>query len=556
MAVVRLGSLALFVPLFILIVLPLSAITYQGVVDRSIADPEASFVGWKNLVSLFADPSLQEVLYSTWIYAGPSVVLSLLLGTFTAFILTRTNVPLTRLFEIVLIFPIFIPDLISAIGWTIIAGPAGIFSTTWRGTLGEPPWYLYSIPGMVLITSLQYAPYVYLFMESALRSIDASTEFSARITGAGPFRTALNITLPLMRPAIIFSTILVFVIVFGSFSIPLIIGQPHGIYVLTTYLVRLGSQIPPAYSKMAAVGVFLILQSIALITIQRRFMGRLPRYVSITGRGFRPHIYALGARTRYLAVAAILVYTCLALIPVGGVLLRSFITVWTPFVELPKLFTLGNFLQLQRSFFLSSIRNTITVASIAAGLTLLISALLSYSIYRTRDTFVRVNDYIASLPVAIPGIVLSSGFLWVWIKIPIGLHATLWILVIALVARYLPVGLRSISPAVLQVSSELENSARLCGASWTRAFLTIFVPLVKAGLLASFILVFIGATHELSATILLVSGGTQVMSVAVVNALDGGEEGVAAALSVVELLLATIVATLGRVVLGVRLHNF
>ncbi len=225
-------------------------------------------------------------------------------------------------------------------------------------------------------------------------------------------------------------------------------------------------------------------------------------------------------------------------------------------MELPKLFTLGNFLQLQRSFFLSSIRNTITVASIAAGLTLLISALLSYSIYRTRDTFVRVNDYIASLPVAIPGIVLSSGFLWVWIKIPIGLHATLWILVIALVARYLPVGLRSISPAVLQVSSELENSARLCGASWTRAFLTIFVPLVKAGLLASFILVFIGATHELSATILLVSGGTQVMSVAVVNALDGGEEGVAAALSVVELLLATIVATLGRVVLGVRLHNF
>ena len=494
-------------------------------------------------IEAYSDPRNFGAILNTLVIAAGTSLLATVFGTFMAWAVVRTNLPLRRVIEASAIVPFISTPFIGALAWILLASPGtGLINHFWQLLFGpgESIVNIYSIWGLILVESLYEMPYVFLIVAGALRSMDPTLEEASFSSGAGLTRTTLKVTLPLVLPAILGGALLVFVLAAEQFGVPAVLGTPARIRVLTTSIWDTQSVFPPKYGLGAALCVTLFLISTIGLYLQRRIVNARS-FTTVGGKGARPRRIDLGAM-KWVVTGLCLLYLMMSVVlPYATILFSSIRTLWTPHFHWAQL-TIENYNWVlfkypitQRALF-----NSIMLAAVGATLGIMFAAVISFLTLRTRVPGRKSLDYLAMLPMAFPGIVLAVGLLRAWINPPLVLYGTIWILLVAYIARYLPYGVRSTSATLVQVHPELEESSLSSGANWFQTFWHVTLPLLKPGIVSGWILLFVSFTRELSASVLLYSPGHEVISVAIYDLWAQGDFRPLSALAVIQIVISLV----------------
>jgi len=522
---------------------PLSLIVYQSLLSAPFFDAVKT-VGLDAYAFVFADPDFWSALVNSLLIAAGMTVIAVPLGAILAFVMERTDFPGKRWIEPVILVPSFVSPMVLSFGYVVAAGPVGFYSVWATEVFGAAPWGLYSLTGMAVIAGLTHVPNVYIYASSALKSLGSDVEEAARVAGASPFRVAVSVSLPLIAPALLFSAVLVFFLGIELFGLPLVLGDPEGHLVLSTYLYKLTNKLgTPSYHLMAAVAVCIVAMTIPLVLLQRRLLQNARKYATIKGKAGRIRDLPLG-RWKWFAIAVIGAWLIAAVIvPISGIALRAFVTNWGFGVNLAEAFTLDNF----RAVFdepthVRAIWNTVLIGTVGGAITVACYTAIGFATHRRNDGWSRVVDYLVLVPRAVPGLLIGLAFLWVFLFFPplAPLRKTIFSMWIAYTVVWLAYGMRLISSSLLQVSTELEEAARTVGASRGRISREITLPLIRHGLLGSWLLVFMIFEREYSTGVYLLAPGTEVIGAQLVSLWQGGAIDVVAALSLINIVLVFI----------------
>jgi iron(III) transport system permease protein len=488
----------------------------------------------QNYVQAYTSLETLRILGTTVVLIGSKTLLAVSFATALAWVVTRTDTPMRGLLEVLITLPFFIPGLLEAIGWIELLSPnAGTINVWLHSTFGvDSPLNIYSLGGMIWVMSLGSTSFIFLLVVNALRNMDASLEESARASGAGAVRTALSVTLPLMAPVILSAGVLSFIRAMDAFEVPVLLGLPAKVFVFSNRIyAAVQYDYPVNYGLATALGVSFVVLMLALIYFQNRFL-RGREYSVVTGKGYRPRVIRLG-RFRYATLAFCLLYFGIATaLPLSQVLIGSFLKVF----GLPRadLFTFDNYLAILSDATLwRGLINTFIVCGGAAALTVLLCSMVAYIITRTKYVGRRPLEVISWLPWAIPGIVAGLGMLWAYITLPVPLYGTLILLVIVLLTTGLPLGVRIMSGVMVQLGRELEESSRVHGANWQYTFTHIVAPLLRPAFAGAFLLLFVSFSRAVSATILFVGPGTELLAVTLFSYSQAGRFQIVSALAIV-----------------------
>ena len=521
---------------------------FLATVIRSILywDASGPALSWRNFSGLFADPRFYQAAGNTIICGIGATLISCVLGFSLAWVVSRTDMPGRRWFEVFNLVPFFLSPYVGAISWVYLAAPhSGILSKLLADMFGLPPDFIpiYGIAGATWVLSLFYTPYVYLFVISPMRQMDPALEDAARVHGAGFWTTLRLITVPLLFPALLSAALIVFVTSAGLFDVPLALASPRGIRTMPTEIFQL-VQYPSDLGRAAAFGVIVMAVTILFTVLQRRYIDRR-RFETVTGKGYRPRTVALRPGGRAAALVLELIYVgCGVVLPVIALLMVSFSSIWTGTLSYATL-TLRNFEYVIFNYALTqqAILNSLFLAVTGATLGVAMSVLQAYYVNRGARKRRALVDAVLSLPLGIPGIILGLGFLILAIRTP--LYSTLTIILIAYIARFFPFATRTVSSMLLAINPELEQSARASGASWLQTMRYVLMPLLMPAIIAAWLMLFVIFIRELGATILLYAQGTETISVALV-VLSERSFGYVAALAVIQLVLLLMAFSLFR----------
>jgi iron(III) transport system permease protein len=535
-----------------LVLYPLSMLLYGAL---SGANPvvdgfHLSALSLDNFTAVLANPNVHFALANTFMACTGGTALAVAIGLAFAWIVVRTNTPWKGLIAIAGLLPLFVPPLVAGVAWTILGSPRTGLLNTPLAALGIA-WRLnlYSMPGLIAVFGMYYAPYVYMFTAAALRNMDPSLEEAAEISGASALRTLLTVTFPLIAPAILSGTLLSFIVMLGIYGIPAVLGAPANLSVLTTYIFNLTAWSPPLYSTAAAVAIILMIFTGLLVLLQQQVLsGR--SFVTVAGKAFRPRAVDLG-RWRYLTLGLAIVYLLVVVVlPCAALLIAAF----RKFLFIRGLAGLFDARQYGLQHFanlfanpltLDSIYNTMEVGLITALAGGVLAFAIGYTVNRTRVPGRKTVDLIASLPVAIPGLVVGVAYLWAWVGLPGGLYGTIWILALAFVARFIPDTVKALSTSLMQIHPELEEAAWICGRGKLSTIGTIVLPLAAPGVIAAMTLLFILAIRELGSSLFLYSSNSMVMAVLLLDYYNENIN-ITAAFSVVQMALLTVLIGLAH----------
>ncbi|MGZ8427325.1 MAG: ABC transporter permease [Candidatus Binatia bacterium] len=466
-------------------------------------------------ISAYSDPLTYQLLFNSFVFAGGSALLATALAATLAWISIRTNAPLRRLFEITAIVPNIFPPVMLAVSWTVLLSPrTGLINRSLMQLfdLSEAPFNLYSLWGMVYVEALITVPLAFLMVSAALYSMDPALEESARVAGSSNMQIAWRITLPIVRPALLASAMLNFVRAIESFDTPAIIALPARIEVFTTKIYReaIGA-FPPNQNLAAAYGVSLLLITMFFVYYYRHLTARSERYVTVTGRGYRPMIIDLG-KWRYAASAlAGLILVLIVVLPSLVMIYVSFITyVHVPSAKTWELLTLDNYItNLSDTRTYRALQNSLFLAVVGATLCMLLAALTAWVTTKTKTVGRGVIEALTFIPWAFPGTALAIGLLWTYVYIPLPIYGTLWILMIGYITRFLPYGLRTMTSTIVQLHDDLQQASMVCGASFLTTFRRILLPLLRPGFIAGWILLASIFLREFSTSVFLYSPGAE-----------------------------------------------
>ena len=512
--------------------------------------------GFDNYVVMFTDRIIPKAFVNTLIISSGSTILATLLGVSLAWINARTNCPLRDYLEPYNLIPFFLSPFVGAIAWHNLGEPqTGLLNNWARDLLGIEGALINidNIWGVIWVTGIFFAPLVYLFVVGSLRRMDPSLEDSARTTGAGLLRTTMTVTLPLVMPGILSGAIIVFVTSAGEFGVPFKLSAPYGWETLTTQIFSKAVGDDANHNLGAAMSMALGLITVILIYIQQRYIA--PRsFTTVTGKGFRPNVLDLGP-WRWVAFVYNLLFIAVAVVlPIVCLLIVSLHPVWTGAIQWDQLTTINYVKTLfwwrpeAISAATNGIGNSLILSFGGASIAMVLALVISYMIHRTKGFGVRMLDFLSVVPIGFPGIVLAMGVLITYIQTPI--YATLWILMLGYITRFFPYGQRNISSIMLAISEELDQSSRMAGASWLTTLRRITIPLLKPGIFAGWILLFIIFLRELSISIILFTTGTETLSVGVYYLTNFENEPLTAALSMAQTVLLLIAIYIFRRVAG------
>ena len=537
--VLSLLAILTFLVVYPLLTLLLGALTDTNPVVEGFSLAHLSIT---NFLTVLSNPNVGEALFNTLVACGGGTLIAVAIGLTFSWIVVRTNTPFKRFIAAASILPLFAPPLVAGVAWTILGSPkTGLINTMFKWLHLDLHVDFYSLPGLVFVFGIYYAPYVYMFTASALRNMEPNLEEAAEISGASAFATLFSVTFPLIMPAIISGMLLSFIVMLGIYGIPAVLGAPTNINVLTTYIFKLTNWSPPLYNTAAAVAIILMVVTGALVFLQQRVVsGR--SYVTVAGKAYRPRNLDLGPwrwltfgfGITYLIVVAVL--PTLALI-VAAFRKFMFIRDAASLFDM-KQYSLMHFHSIfDNPLTLNSIYNAVEVGVITALAGGALAFAIGYTIHRTHVPGRRSIDLLSTLPVAIPGLVIGVAYLWAWIGIPGGLYGTLWILALAFIARFMPDTVKALSTSFLQIHRELEEAAWVCGTGMLRTIRTIVLPLASPGVIAAMTLLFVLAIRELGSSLFLYTSNTMVMSVLLLDYYEGGNLGKTAAFSLVQTVL-------------------
>jgi len=539
------------------VLMPLSLIVYQSLLSAPFFMPDKT-LSLDAYRFIFDDPDFWSALGNSVAIAAGMLVNAVPLGGLLAFLMVRTNLPGRRWLEPLLLTPVFVSPMVLAFGYVVATGPVGFYSLWWRNLFGDVPWNIYTLSSIALIAGLTHVPHVYLYASAALRNLGADVEEAARISGATPFRVARDVSLPMVMPSLMFSGVLVFFLGFEIFGLPLVLGDPEGHLVLATYLYKLTNKLGiPSYHLMAAVAMCIVAATFPLVLLQRRLLRSASKYVSIKGKAARQQPLPLG-NWRWLAFAIIGLWLAVTvLVPLSGIVLRAFVSHWGDGVSLLDSLTLSNFTDLfEQDNMVRAITNTLGVGVIGGLVAVAAYTAIGFAGHRRADGGSRLLDYIVLLPRAVPGILAGLAFLWVFLFVPglKELRNSMFSIWLAYTVVWLAYGMRLVQGALMQVGPELEEAARSVGASRGRTSRDITLPLIRYGLLASWLLIFMIFEREYSTAVYLLSPGTEVIGSLLVSLWATGAVDQVAALSVIN--IAMVGAGLAVALrFGVKLHD-
>ena len=511
----------------------------------SFMDGFGEFNGFtvQKYVTAYTDPGLQEMLLNTLIFTLGSATVATTLALFLAYMNTRTNIPFKFAFKVISIVPMMIPHILFCVSWALLLNPSnGILNKLFMELFGlqSAPFNIYSLWGMIMVEGLLDLPIAYLILAPAMQSFDVSLEESSKVCGASHWRTLLRITLPVLRPAILSAIILVIVRSLASFAAPSVLGIPGRIYVLPTHIYRMISTgFSADYGQAAAIGMSALAASIVLIYLYRYLTSESARFVTISGRGFKPTVMDL-KQYKYplFGIVGVLSFV-LILLPVIVLLYASFL----PYIMVPSLkafsmMSLQNWNEvLSDPISLLSLKNSLILGVGGATLGVMLSILVAYVIVKVRTKLAGVLESLSFLSFSFPGIVVGVGFMWFFVQTP--LYGTIWALLVGYIATYLPYGIRPMSSAFVQIHASLEESSRVAGAGAFTTMKRIIIPLLIPGIVSGWILMATMFVRELTLSVVLSRPGSEVLAVQILRFSEDGLWGQLSALGIIMIVISS-----------------
>jgi iron(III) transport system permease protein len=519
----------------------LLVIVYQSVADRPIYLPNPRFT-LAAYGRVFADPGFVQALVNSNVVAVLTL-LAIPIGLYSAIVLQKLDIPLVRrVLEPLIFSSMFVSPVIWGFGWFYMYGPSGFIPRLFGN--------LYGIVAVGIISALIHAPYAYVLVSTSLLSIDSSYENAARAQGADPLRTTVHITLPLVRPALFFSAVVLYILGIEQFGLPLILLAPLGRDVLTTYIYLLRNVSPGDLTQVAVVGSTMLYLSVALLLTQRYLALRwVRRYAVVSGRmrGFSQF------RVRWywaaLLLAPLVAYLVLTiLLPLAAVVARSIVPLYgaTGGASLDVFESI-----FELSYLRSAIINTVLVALLSASIACVVYFAYGFIMVRGRNRALNtLVDIASTVPRAMPGLVAGLAFLWFFLFSPLRpLASTLLGLAIAYVVLWSVLGTRIILTNLVQLSPELEEVGRTLGASRGTVLARITIPLLRRAIVIAWLISFIYGVRDYQVAVYLSTAETNVIGSTIVQLFQSGDLAIIAGLSTI-LLIITFVATLVIIGLG------
>ena len=543
--------------LCVLVVLPLAWIACYSVTDRTGA------LTLDNFRRLATDPVFVDPLITTLIVAISTALVCCAVAAPMGWLVARTDLPLRGAIRALVTASFVTPPFLGAIAWELLAAPnSGLLNQLYRALLGveadEHLLNIYSLPGLIFVLSCYTFPYVFVLTANALERIPGDLEEASAILGGSTWHTARRVTIPLALPALMAGALIAFLQAMTLFGSPAILALPAGFHTMTTKIWSL-FQYPPKPELAAAASLPLLLLTIVLLRAEHRILGRRG-YSVLGGRPGDARLVRLGAGKWPALVLCFLVLLNPVFLPYGALVNAAFSPVATQLVSLHSL-TLHNieFVFFELSTTQLALKNTFLLGVLAATLGTLLALVIAYLTSRQAIAGYRVLGFLATAPVAIPGIVLGVGLFLAYTRPPFVLYGTLWILLIAFITISLPAAYQQLQSAIRTVHPELEDAGRILGATRLQALRHVTAPLLRSGVIATWCFIFVGVIRELSAAIMLFTSQTKVVSVLIFDLNESGDLGAIAVLGLMMLAITyAIVVLVNRIPgfgFGVRLRN-
>jgi iron(III) transport system permease protein len=506
----------------------------------------------EHYLGVLDDVPLRKALWNTVVLAFWVGLASLGLGAPLAWLTARTDLPGRGVIRALVLASFVTPPFLGAFAWVMLAGPnAGALNKLWRSATGAEGALvdIFSMPGLVFVVAIYTFPYVYIMIANTLELIASDLEEAAAILGAGRLTVARTVTLPLVLPAIAGGFILAVLQALALFGSPAILALPAGFHTLTTQIWGM-FHYPPRTETAAAIAIPLLLATALLLLIQRQLLGRRG-YAAIGGKGGQRRRIALGAWRYPALLGCLAVMACAVLLPYGILAKAAFSRAWAQPLTWDNL-TLKHwaFTFLEYSATKAAIVNTLELGVLTACVGAGLAALLAYVARRRIIVGHQLIAFLALAPVVIPGVVLAVALFIAYTRPPLLLYGTLWILFIAYVTKEMPVGYGQSDATFRAIPAELEEAGRILGAGRLRVLGEITAPLARSGVIAAWCFIFIGVIRELSASIILFTPDTKVMSVVIFDLKEEGQFGAIAVLGLFMLAMTFGVVLLMQRVLG------
>lgn len=510
------------------------------------------------LLGAFRAESLATVFLSSWFpgmmrdtlfYVGTSAVIAVAVAAVLAWINERTDARF-RGSGLLPLVPLFMPSIAVAIGWVVLAAPDigflnGILTNVFSSLGITPELDVFTPAGLIFVMVLCLVPYAYLPISAGFRNLDSSLEEAARLSGSGTWRTLRTVSLPSIAPALLAGFVLVIIVGFSFYSVPVVIGARFDVEILAVRIIEsIRAQYPPAYDVSVILSAILLVGLVAVWLFQQR-VTRGGRFAFTGGRSSNSSPTKLGG-SRWVFRALLIVYGTLAtVLPLIALLIVSFQTYWqsNPF---SGPWTLANYQTVLFTYpiNLRAIQNSLLLGVIGGAATVLLAALLVLYSRNRSNRLARVVDSVSKLPAAVPNAVIAVGFIFAFGGPPFNLGGTLLILALAYFVTYLPYVAIAVEPSILQVHPSLEEASVMSGAGQGRTFRRVVLPIALPGLFAAWALVFVRFVGDLEVSVLLGTGTTPVIGFVLLDIYDGGNAGHVATLALIMTIISAVVISI------------
>jgi len=522
-----------------LIILPMSWLVYYSLVDRTGA------FTLENFQRLFTDPIFVDPLITTVIIATSASVICCAAAAPIGWLVARTDMPLQRTVRVLVTASFVTPPFLGAIAWELLAAPnSGLINKAYRALTGagmdEHLLNIYSLGGVIFVISCYTFPYVFVLVANALDRIPGDLEDASSILGGRTWTTARRITIPLAMPALLAGALVAFLQAMTLFGSPAILALPAGFHTMTTKIWSL-FQYPPKPELAAAASLPLLVLTVVLLRAEHMILGRRG-YSVVGGKQGDPRLVKLGW-LKWVALAAVFgVLLFPVFLPYAALLNATFSRVASEFVSFSN-FTLHNinFVFFELSATKLAVKNTFILGILSATIGTLLALVISYVTTRRAISGYRALGFLATAPIAIPGIVLGVALFLTYARPPFVLYGTLWILLIAFVTIALPAAYQQMQSAFRSVHTDLEDASRILGATRMRVLRDITAPLLRTSVIATWCFVFVGVMRELSAAIMLFTSETKVISVLIFDLNESGDLGAISVLGIAMLIITFVV---------------
>ena len=495
--------------------------------------------------NVLTEPETFQALKNSFVIACMTTVGSVIVGTFFAWLVTRTDLPYKTFMKSLFLVPFMLPSFIGALAWKMLLSPhSGYINKLWMEMFNttEPLFNIYSYAGIALVEVMYLFPFVFIQVCGALERMDPTLEESARISGAGLLTITRKITIPLVLPSIMSGALLIMLYSMAHFGTVAVLGIEQGIYNIPTLIYEKIHQSAGSFASIrtgTVLATVLIASAALIIWTQQKILSR-GHYQIIGGKSFRPMELKLRG-LRYPLLIFCLAYIGFTIVlPTVVIFLVGGVQTYGLSILDPNNLSLDNYKYILFEYDVTrdAIWNSVTLGLAAAFITMFAGVMISYVIVKMKVRGKGILEFLGMLPFSVPGSVIALGVILAWSgAYGINIYNTVWIILVSYIARYMAFSLKANSAALEQVHDSLMEASRSCGASMWQSLKDIVIPLVRPGMISAFFLIFLPALRELTVSIMLYAPTPRTIGVAIYTLNEDGETVMSTALAGIALIL-------------------